>query len=73
MSALMISRTKILQLEMRCARIVVKKKYLYVWQIVKDNCICIIMQRKLMHRKENEMCKTIITNGSTISNLNEKW
>lgn len=61
MSALMISRTKILQLEMRCARIVVKKKYLYVWQIVKDNCICIIMQRKLMHRKENEMYKTIIT------------
>lgn len=73
MSALMISRTKNIATRDEMCKNCRKKKYLYVWQIVKDNCICIIMQRKLMHRKENEMCKTIITNGSTISNLNEKW
>lgn len=61
MSALMISKTKILQLEMRRTRIVIVKKRLYVWQILKDNCICIIMQQKLVHRKENGMQDDTIT------------
>lgn len=60
MSALMISKTKILQLEMRRTRIVIVKKRLYVWQILKDNCIC-IMQQKLVHRKENGMQDDTIT------------